>query len=318
MVNNVIGVDIGGTRFRTGLFDQDGRRLLVSEDETDRGGGREWMLNQLRERCQSLAKRSDYPVSACGISFGGPVDFQKQLVSSLHVSGWTNFALARWAQETLNLTCRVDNDANAGALGEYHFGAGRGTHSMFYVTLSTGIGGGLVLDGKVFHGRDGMAGELGHIPVSDSGVVCSCGGRGCLETFCSGTAIAHRGRDWALRRPEAVSRMVELSGGSPDEITAQAVIQAAGEGDLAATNILREVARWIARALLAVIRIVNPDRIVLGGGVAQAGRVLLEPVQEFLQDLGSPSVGYTTEVVQAELGYYSPLYGAAALALGKG
>jgi glucokinase len=314
-VNNVIGIDIGGTRFRVGLFDAAGRRLLVSEDDTSRAGGRDWMLDQIRERAGVLMNRTDYPVKACGVSFGGPVDFGKQQVSSVHTPGWDKFPLAGWIQENLKLPCRVDNDANAGALGEYRFGAGRGAGSMVYITISTGIGSGLVYGGKVLRGKDNLAGELGHIPVSDSGVVCSCGARGCLETFCSGTAIARRGIDWAARRSDRVARIVELSGGKPENITALAVVQAAAEGDLAAAQILREVARWLARALLTVIRLLNPDKLVLGGGVAQAGGTLLMPVREFLEDLGSPSISYTTEIVIGALGPYSPLYGAAALAL---
>ncbi len=314
-MDNVIAIDIGGTRFRVGLFDSEGRRLLVSEDDTSRSGGRDWMLEQIGERSKILLNRSDHPIKACGVSFGGPVNFARQQVSSVHTPGWESFPLAEWVQETLKLPCRLDNDANAGALGECRFGAGRGVPSVVYVTLSTGMGSGLVLDGKLWRGKDNLAGELGHIPVSDSGVVCSCGGRGCLETFCSGRAIAQRGQDWAARRPERVVRIVELSGGRAEQITAQAVVQAAAEGDLAAAQILREVARWLARALLIVIRLVNPDRIVLGGGVAQAGSVLLTPVHEFLEDLGSPSIGYSTEIRLAELGLYSPLYGAAALAL---
>ncbi len=314
-MNNVIGVDIGGTHFRLGLFDEEGRRLLVTEDETLRSRGRDWLLERIRERLRVLMERTDYPVNACGVSFGGPVDYERQLVSSIHAPGWVKFALAHWAHETLNLPCRVDNDANAGALGEYHFGAGRGTQSMVYITLSTGVGSGLVFAGKIFRGKDNLAGEIGHIPVSESGVVCSCGARGCLETFCSGTAIAQRGQDWALRRPERVARIIELNGGTAENITAKAVIQAAAEGDTAATQILRETARWLARGLLTVIRIINPDKVVLGGGVAQAGAVFLQPVREILEELGSPSIGYTTEIVLAELGTYSPLYGAAALAL---
>jgi len=160
-----------------------------------------------------------------------------------------------------------------------------------------------------------MAGEIGHLPVSDTGALCSCGARGCLETFCSGTAIAQRGQEWATRRPESVARMIEVSGGAIENITAQAVIQAAAEGDMAAERILREAGRWLGRALLAVIRIVNPDKIVLGGGVAQAGKLLLDPVHEALEELRSPTIQYSTEIVLAELGTLSPLYGAAALAL---
>ena len=314
-MNNVIGIDIGGTQFRVGLFDQQGRRLLTSEGDTLRAGGREWMLEQLRERCLGFKERSDFAVKACGISFGGPVDFDHQFVTSIHSPGWENFALSQWVEGTLGIRARLDNDANAGAWGEYHFGAGRGARSLVYITLSTGIGGGLVLEGKIFRGKDSLAGEVGHLPVSDSGVVCSCGARGCLETFCSGSAIAQRGREWAVRRPESVARMIELSGGSADQITAKAVVQAAAEGDTAAGRIIREAARWLARALLTVIRVLNPDRIILGGGVALAGNVLLEPVHESLEELSSPTIHYSTEIVLAELGSNSPLYGAAAMAL---
>lgn len=314
-VNNVIAMDIGGTHFRVGLFDHEGRRLEVLEGDTSRSGGRDWMLEQVRDRARALLQRADFPVKACGISFGGPVDFEQQRVRSLHTPGWEGFPLARWAEDALDLPCRLDNDANAGALGEYRFGAGKGARSLFYVTLSTGIGAGFVYEGKVYHGRDSLAGEIGHIPVSDSGVLCACGARGCLETFCSGTAIALRAREWADRRPESIGRMLELSGGSPDNISARAVAQAAAEGDSMAAGIIHETSRWLARALLTVIRILNPDRIILGGGVARAGNVLLDPVHEFLRDLASPSIGYSTEIVLAELENYSPLYGGAAMAL---
>lgn len=272
------------------------------------------MLSQVRDRCRALIEKTDYPVKACGVSFGGPVDFERQRVTSIHSHGWQNFALAEWVKETLGLPCRADNDANAGALGEYCYGAGRGTKSLFYITLSTGLGGGMVFGGKVFRGKDDLAGELGHLPVSDSGMVCSCGAKGCLETFCSGTAIANRAREWAARRPEGVARIIELSGGAEESITARAVMQAAAESDMAAEQILREASRWLARALMIVTRIINPDKIVLGGGVSQAGMVLLSPVRESFEQLGSPSINHSTQIALAELGPYSPLYGAAELA----
>jgi glucokinase len=314
-VNNVIAIDIGGTHFRVGLFDEEGRRLLVNEKATLRSGGRDWMLQQVGDLCRRVREKSDYPVTACGVSFGGPVDFERQRVTSLHAPDWEDFPLAEWARETLDLPCRLDNDANAGALGEFRYGAGRGLRSLVYVTLSTGIGGGLILDGRVIRGRDSMAGEIGHLPVSENGVLCSCGARGCLETFCSGTAIARQGQELATRRPESVARMIEMSGGVIENITAQAVVQAAAEGNTAAEGILREVGHWLGRALLVVIRLVNPDKIVLGGGVAQAGKLLLDPVHEALDELSSPALRSTTEIVLADLGTFSPLYGAAAVAL---
>ncbi|MHB8653996.1 MAG: ROK family protein, partial [Terriglobia bacterium] len=151
-MTHVLGLDIGGTHFRTGLFDHEGRRLFVLEGNTLRSGGRDWMLKQIGEQCRTLLQKSESPVKACGVSFGGPVDFASQRVRSMHSPGWENFAMAQWVKETLGLPCRVDNDANCGALGEYRFGAGRGTQTLVYITVSTGIGGGIVHDGKVFRG----------------------------------------------------------------------------------------------------------------------------------------------------------------------
>ena len=310
---HVLGLDIGGTHFRTGLFDQEGQRLAVLEGDTLVSGGRDWMLKQIGEQCRILLQKSESPVKACGVSFGGPVDFASQLVRSMHTPGWENFAFAQWVKETLGLPCRVDNDANCGALGEYRFGAGRGTQTLVYITVSTGIGGGLLWNGTVHRGRGSLAGEFGHMPMADSGILCSCGARGCLETFCSGPAIASRAQELAERRPEALGRMAELSANS-ESITAQAVFQAAAEGDMAAIQIVDEAARWFARALLMVIRIIDPDKIILGGGVTLAGKTFLGPVRGFIKEMGSSSITHSTEVQLAELGKYSPLYGAASLA----
>lgn len=311
---NVLAVDIGGTHFRMALFDVEGHPLFLSEGETDSSGGRDWMLNEIRARAQGLKAKVNEPVKACGISFGGPVDFKRQRVSSMHVPGWKDFDLGRWIEDHLKLKCCVDNDANAGALGEFRYGAGRGTNSIVYLTISTGIGGGVVCRGGLLRGKDSMAGEFGHLTVSDVGGVCSCGGRGCLETICSGTAIGLRGRGLARRKPKFMPRTIELSSGDPEQITAEAIFRAAGEGEAGALFIVREAARALARGLLIAIRVLNPDKIILGGGVALAGKVLLDPVHEFLAELSAPMLEHSTEVVQAELGNYSPLYGAAALA----
>lgn len=314
-MSNVLAVDIGGTHFRAALFDDAGRRLLFSEGATDASGGRDWMLNEIRERAQDLVSRSDQPVRSCGISFGGPVDYRQQRVSSMHVSGWRGFKLAQWVEDNLNLKCRLDNDANAGAFGEFRHGAGRGAESVLYLTISTGIGGGVVCGGRVHRGRDSMAGEVGHIPISDAGALCSCGGRGCLETISSGTAISQRGRGLARRNPETMVRTLELASGDPERITAEFVFRAAGEGERSAQFIVREAARALAKALLISIRILNPDVIILGGGVALAGKMLLDPVHEFLDEFSAPMLEHSTRVVLAELEKYSPLYGAAAMAL---
>jgi len=314
-VSNVLAIDIGGTHFRLGLFDQRGQRLEISEGVTLRSGGREWMLEQIRQRARTLLEQSRSPVGACGISFGGPVDFRLQRVTSVHSPGWKSFSFARWVGENLRLPCLIDNDANAGALGEFLYGAGRGTQAMVYVTLSTGVGAGLILNGKTYRGKDGLAGELGHVPISDSGNTCSCGAVGCLESFCSGWAIAERGKEWRRRRREGPAHVGDLSGESTQGITAKEIALAASGGDRGAIQIVQDAARWLARGLLTVIRILNPDRIILGGGLTLAGQILLVPLQQCMKELASPTIGYSTEIVTAELGLYSPLYGAAAMAL---
>jgi glucokinase len=313
-VNNLLAIDIGGTRYRIGLFDGEGQRLHGTEGATDRTVGREWMLARIEHEFGALQQMFPEPVGACGISFGGPVDFGKQTVTSLANPGWEHFPLAAWVKERLGLPCLLDNDGNAGALGEYRFGAGRGAESIFYVTLSTGIGGGYVSAGKLVRGKDTLAGEIGHLPLADSGPRCDCGARGCLEAYSSGSAIGRAAREWAERRIDSMPRMVELAGGSVEAVTAREVALAAAEGDPIAARIFHDAARWLGRGLLSVIRILNPDKIVLGGGVAQAGKLLLDPIQEVFDERKSPALRFSTEVVIAGLGTYSALYGAAGLA----
>jgi len=215
----------------------------------------------------------------------------------------------------LHLPCLIDNDANAGGLGEFRYGAGRATEAMVYVTLSTGIGAGVILNGKIHRGKDGLAGELGHIPISESGKTCSCGARGCLESLSSGWAIAERGREWRRRRGDALASLGDSSRSRSEGITAREIAEAASQGDPEDLQVMREAARYLARGLLTVIRILNPDRIILGGGLTQAGPVLLDSLRESLAELASPTLAYSTEIVTAGLGVHSPLYGAAAMAL---
>ena len=314
-MSTVLAIDIGGTHFRIALFDREGRQFAISEGETLRSGGREWMLDEIRRRTPALLAQAGLTAAACGISFGGPVDFRRQKVTSVHSPGWRDFSFAQWVDANLHLPCLIDNDANAGALGEFRYGAGRGTEAMVYVTLSTGIGAGVILNGKIHRGKDGLAGELGHIPISEAGNTCSCGARGCLESFSSGWAIAERGREWRRRRGDSLAVLGDSSRSRSEGITAREIAQEAARGDPADLDIIRAAARHLARGLLTVIRILNPDRIVLGGGLIRAGAVLLDPLRESLAKLASPTIGYSTEIVAAGLGAYSPLYGAAAMAV---
>ncbi|MGH9405079.1 MAG: ROK family protein [Terriglobia bacterium] len=312
---NVFAIDIGGTHFRTAIFNQEGEQLELSMGATLRSGGREWMLREIRARFDEF--RSSPPPAACGVSFGGPVDYKRQRVTSVHTPGWENFPLAEWIENALRVPCRVDNDANAGALGEFRFGAGRGAESIVYITHSTGIGSGIIVNGELYRGKDGMAGEVGHLPLRESAEECTCGLKtGCTEALASGRALDRKARELARTRPEQSVRLLSLCGGDPEKASARELIQAATEGEAAAAGIFSEAAGNLALGLLMVIRLLDPDKIILGGGVTEAGDFLLQSLRDALKRWWSDHFPYTTEIVLAGLGSESPLYGAAALGLG--
>ncbi len=314
-----LAIDIGGTHFRVAHFDPEGRLLEVKHGETLHSGGRDWMLKRLQEYAAELAGKSPSSVQSCGISFGGPVDFKRQRVTSVHTPGWKDFPLSEWARDAFGVPCRVDNDANCGALGEHRFGAGQGVESMIYLTLSTGIGSGIICHGQLHRGRDSMAGEIGHLPLTDSEKICTCGLKsGCTEALASGRAMGRKVQEFAQLHPAESARMLELAGGAIPNLSARELAQAAQEGDATAISLFAESVRWLARAILIAIRLLDPDKIVLGGGVAQAGDFLVQSIQQALQEWWSPMFPYTTEIVLAKLSDYSPLYGAAALAIEAG
>jgi glucokinase len=276
-----LAIDIGGTKFSLALFD--GEVMTHRESRvTDRAGGPEWMLAQI----EAIA-RGWLPVDASGIGFGGPVDFTFQRIAlSTHVGGWNDFPLVERISAIVNAPVMIDNDANVGALGEAVYGAGRAHRPLLYVTLSTGIGGGIVLDdGSVYRGADSWAGEIGHITIRPDGPECLCGARGCFERVCCGLWLE---RDHGtptselLRDPEFVDRYVV---------------------DL-------------ALGLKSAIMLLNPARIVIGGGIAKAGDELFIPLRKELRRQVTHWSRARLDVVPAQLGDDSVLWGALALTRG--
>ena len=260
-------------------------------------------------------------LAAIGVSFGGPVDAARGLVRlSHHVPGWEEIPLADQLQAELGAPAAVDNDANVAALGEWRFGAGQGTESLLYVTISTGIGGGWVLGGRIWGGADGMAGEIGHMIVRPGGAACDCGRRGCLEAEACGRAIARAARlklqagGWAAHGTdvETASPLLALVNGNVDAITAQHVAQAAETGDTLAQAILDEAARMLGAGLGAAISLMNPERVVLGGGVTKAGTRWWRTVRD--EARATAFAQSRAEIVPAFLGDDAPLWGAIALA----
>src|SRR5947209_12069484 len=181
-----LSIDIGGTKFTLAAFDGD--ELLLRETRfTNRSGGPEWMFSEIQHIVDCWHDTQGFQPDACGIGFGGPVDFSSQTIRlSTHVEGWAEYPLVRNVEQLTRAPVVIDNDANVGALGESAYGAGRGYNPNFYVTVSTGIGGGIVCDGMLYRGADSFAGEIGHINIVPDGPECLCGSRGCFERMCCG------------------------------------------------------------------------------------------------------------------------------------
>lgn len=276
---STLAIDIGGTKFSMALFD--GERMVERTTRaTDREGGRDWMLSQV----ESIAREwSGAGFERCGIGFGGPVDFDRQTIAlSTHVGGWQDFPLAQHLRERLGIPAIMDNDANAGALGEAAYGAGRGATPLFYMTLSTGIGGGIVTGGGVYRGADSYAGEIGHLTIRPGGPECLCGARGCFERMCSGLWLE---RDHGRPAKELIDN----------------------------PEFVREYCVDLALGLKACIMLLNPARIAVGGGIGKAGDKLFVPLRA---ELGRQITSWSRvriDVVPAALGDDSVLYGALAL-----
>ena len=269
------------------------------------------MLGRVLEAGRKLMGESE--VEACGIGFGGPVDFETQrVISSTHVAGWEDVPLATIVGRELKLPTILENDANAGGLGEFVYGAGRGCRNLVYLTISTGIGGGIILDGGIFRGSDGNAGEWGHVPVMADGPGCDCGNRGCLEAVCSGKSIGRRAEEAVCQHPRRGKFILDLAAG--EEITAKVVFSAARQGDRLAREIVEETCTFLGMGIAAVVNGLAPDRVVIGGGVARAGGGLFEPLRIHAARFTMPVHRPHLCIVPARRGGNSVLMGGVSLA----
>jgi len=251
--------------------------------------------------------------TAIGVSFGGPVDFTTGTVRlSHHVPGWENIELQRLLESEFGATASVDNDANVAALGEHRFGAGQGYNSLLYITVSTGVGGGWILNGQPWRGAGGMAGEIGHTVVDPNGPMCLCGKRGCVERLASGPYIAQQVKEWLQAEPNQGQVLRTLVKDNLEDITAQLVSQAAAQGDNLASQALEQAGWALGVAIGNTANLINPQRFVLGGGVTKAGERFWEVVRRVARETALPEVEF--EIVPATLGDDAPLWGAVALA----
>jgi glucokinase len=314
------GVDIGGTNQSVALARGDGQVLALLKRRLRHGGTApdvvENVYAMLREALAAAEQAGEGGrLMGIGIGFGGPVDQRGgTIVDSHHVPGWTGFPLRDAVAQEFDAPVVLDNDANAAALGEALFGAGRGHDDVLYVNIGTGIGAGIVLGGRLYHGRHGMAGEIGHVTVEPNGPVCDCGKRGCLEAVASGQSIGRLAREAAQVAGDEAAALVRLAGGDARSIQSRHVFQAAAAGDAFATTLVRKVAGYLGLALGNAANLLDPSAIVIGGGVAETGELLIGPLRRALAGHLMPGLP-PPDVLPAALGYEAGAIGALALML---
>jgi len=314
-VNYVLGIDVGGTNLVAGCVAEDGSRVegLLSEPTRAEEGA-----DGVVGRLLSLARRSmdalaaavpGAQVAGVGVGSPGPLDTARGIVLLTPNLGWVDFPLRDRVSDGLGLPASLDNDANCAVLGEHWRGAARGTRQAIGITIGTGIGGGIILDGKLYHGASDCAGEIGHTTIEMNGRRCACGNYGCLEAYASGPAIARRAIEAVERGAESSLRAVLAA--DPLSITAQVVYEAAEAGDGLATEVVQDTARILGAALANLVNVFNPEVVVVCGGVTLAGESLFAPLRrEVTRRAFRPAVE-VCRIVPGALTGSAGVYGAA-------
>jgi len=314
-MKKVLAFDLGGTKIAFGVVAENGEVLGSDKIETLAKQGPEQAIQRVNLAAQSLLQKLNIKpqeLIGIGIASPGPLDISKGCVDgSPNLPGWSGYSIEQGLSSFFNLPARIDNDANAAALGEYKFGAGKNKKNMVYITVSTGIGGGVIVDGRLMRGANGNAAELGHLTLNINGPACPCGANGCFEMYASGTAIARRTRE--AIQAGAASQILSLAG-SLEKITTHHLLAALQKEDELAKKIWNETTEYLGRGLAVVINTFNPELIVVGGGVTAAGELLFTPVREKALRYAFPRLAAVCSIVPAALGSNVGVVGAAACA----
>jgi glucokinase len=307
-----VGVDIGGTKVAAGVVDEAGRILASTRRDTpsdDSAQVEAVIADAVRELTAS------YDVAAVGLGAAGFVDGLRSMVLFAPNLAWRETPLRAAIEQRLGLPAVVENDANAAAWAEARFGAGRGEDHVVVLTVGTGIGGGIVLDGHLVRGRFGVAAEIGHLNIVPDGRRCGCGLQGCWEQYASGRALVQEAQEQAAASPAMAKTLLELAGGRPERITGPMVTEAAKAGDVAALGCFDELGKWLGRGMAQLAAILDPGMFIIGGGVSSAGELLLQPAQQtYRKHLTGRGHRPTAEIRMAELGPEAGIVGAADLA----
>ena len=296
-----IGVDVGGTKIAGGVVDEVGQvhqdvRVETENTSTDA------IVDGIVEVAEKLHEAEGEWAAAVGIAAAGYIDAARSTVLFAPNLVWRNTPLRDLVSDRVGLPVIVENDANAAAWGEFVFGAGQGVDDMLMLTVGTGLGGGIVTDGDLYRGSFGIGAELGHMRVVVDGHRCGCGNRGCWEVYASGTALVREARALAESGSPRAGAILELAGGNPAEIEGAMITEVARHNDSAAIELLEELGRWLGEVIASVTAILDPGRVVVGGGVAEAGDLLLAPARDaFARQLTGRGYRPVLTIVGAEL-----------------
>lgn len=311
MKRYVIGVDLGGTKISTALSTMDGEILSNQVVATNAVEGEEAVLGRIISTIEKVLSDGNVTidnVQAIGIGSPGPLNAKEGIIITTPNLPFKNYNVVQPLRDKFSIPVYLDNDANVAAIGEFMFGAGKGKETIVYFTVSTGVGGGAILDGNIFRGNTSNALEIGHITVNPNGPRCNCGNIGCLEAMSSGTAIGKRGR-------EAVSTNVETSLRNYNEITSFEVFTEAAAGDAVAKDIIDEALTYLGIGVANAISIFDPQMIIIGGGVSKAGDIVFDKVREVVNKRCFKSMAQACEILPAGLGADAGVVGAVALAI---
>jgi glucokinase len=309
----VVAIDLGGSKIAAAIISREYQILAREYHATLASAGLASVINRIASAVKQITAATSTALSqTCGISIAaaGAIDSKRGTVAqSPNLPGWRDVPLRGIIQERLGSRTWLINDANAAALGEHNLGAGRRVNNLIYLTVGTGIGGAIIIEGRLYTGACGSAGEIGHMTIDTNGPRCECGNVGCLETLASGKAIARE----AIRRISSgeKSSLTELTDGKIADITAREVAIAARQGDPLAGSIINNAAAYLGVGMVNLVNIFNPEMIIVGGGVASMGDLLLEPARQVVKERAFPVSAAAVRIVTTELGNDAGLLGAA-------
>ena len=310
----LVGVDLGGTKIDAILSDSCGNIKKREFKETRAGEGPNAVIKRIVDAIKAVS--SDCKIAAVGIGAAGIIDVETGLITfSPNLPGWHNIKLKDILERDLSMKTFVDNDATVAAMAEHIFGIAVGCDHVVYVTLGTGIGGGIITNGQIYRGISGSAGEIGHMTIDINGPLCGCGNRGCFETLASGTALEREAR--AKIAEGAKTSIPKYAKENGSRISAKSIYLAAQDGDRLAKELIEQLGFYLGVGLANLINIFNPQLVVIGGGVSRMGEMLLEPARKTIRERAFELSAKAARVEVSSLGYDAGPLGAVALALSE-